>query len=75
MNKKKSKSSFTLGSFEKRYREVNLKKDDWMTEVLKVCKKNLERNPDDLQSKVDVGLIKLLHDFNKDLDKQFQKKR
>jgi len=71
----KTKSWFTLGSFEKRYSEVNLKDDDWMIEVLKECKKNLERNPDDLQSKVDVGLIKLLHDFNKDLDKQFEKKR
>ena len=65
----------TLGFFERRYREVNFKKDDWMLEVLKICKKQLERYPDDMQSLVDVGLIKLLHDFNKVLDQRFKKKK
>lgn len=65
----------TLGFFEKRYRfEVNFKKDNWMLEVLKICKKRLERNPDDMQSRIDVGLIKLLHDFDKAIDKRFKKK-
>lgn len=65
----------TLGFFEERYRfEVNFKKDNWMLEVLKICKKQLERNPDDMQSRIDVALIKLLHDFDKAIDNRFKKK-
>lgn len=72
-NKKRNLNNTTLGFFERRYREVNFKKDDWMLEVLKICKKRLERHPDDMQSRVDVGLIKLLHDFDKQIDQRFKK--
>jgi len=59
--------------FERRYREVDFKKDDWMLDVLKICKKRLDHNPDDYQARLDVGLIKICHDFSKDIDQRFKK--
>ena len=60
--------------FERRYRTVDFKKDDWMLQVLKVCKERLDKNPDDEQSKLDVGLIKILHEFNIAIDKSMKGK-
>ena len=59
--------------FKRRYREVSFKKDDWMLEVLKICKKPLDHHPDDIQARIDVGLIKICHDFSKDIDQRFKK--
>tara|TARA_R100001440_G_scaffold3060_2_gene8000 strand:+ start:71 stop:316 length:246 start_codon:yes stop_codon:yes gene_type:complete len=61
-------------TFEKRYREVDFKRDGWMLEVLQICKKRLDHNPDDFQARFDVGLIKICYDFSKDIDQRFKKK-
>lgn len=45
-----------------------------MLQVLKVCKERLDKNPDDEQSKLDVGLIKILHEFNIAIDKSMKGK-
>tara|TARA_A100001515_G_C4396901_1_gene152441 strand:+ start:59 stop:316 length:258 start_codon:yes stop_codon:yes gene_type:complete len=78
MSNKKSKKkphpkNTYRNAFERRYREVDFKKDDWMLEVLKICKKRLERNSDDFQARFDVGLIKICYDFSKEIDQRFKK--
>tara|TARA_B100000123_G_scaffold46079_3_gene30618 strand:- start:5237 stop:5476 length:240 start_codon:yes stop_codon:yes gene_type:complete len=73
MGNKKSKKQFR-NSFEKRYPEVDFQKDDWMLEVLKICKKHLDNNPDDFQARFDVGMIKICHEFSMAIDQRFKKR-
>ena len=44
-----------------------------MLEVLKICKKRLDRHPYDFQTRLDVGLIKICHDFSMAIDQRFKK--
>ena len=60
--------------FKKRYKAVDFKKSDWMLQVLEVCKERLEKNPNHEQSKIDVGLIKICHEFSTVIDQSMKRK-
>ena len=63
-----------MNYLKRRYRSVDFKKSDWMLQVLEVCKKRLQKNPDDEQTKIDVGLIKICHEFSMAIDQSMKRK-